>query len=140
MTKGSKRPLRKAVLIDTNSIAGIGAGRSNSQELAKELSRIGPNLVLSQMSEIELFYNINAQSTKAVEFIIGWIFKIPISQEIGQEAVRLVKRYPNKLKAADAVIAATARLFNLQLYTLNSKDFSGITGVQLYKPRTCFTD
>lgn len=40
----------------------------------------------------------------------------------------------HKLSLPDALIAATALVHNLELYTLNTKDFRSIFGLQLYQP------
>jgi predicted nucleic acid-binding protein len=40
----------------------------------------------------------------------------------------------HKLCIPDALIAATALTYSIELYTLNSKDFHFIENIQLYKP------
>ncbi len=40
----------------------------------------------------------------------------------------------HKLCIPDALIAATALIYSIELYTLNSKDFQFIENIQLYKP------
>jgi predicted nucleic acid-binding protein len=40
----------------------------------------------------------------------------------------------NKLTIPDALIASTALVHQLELYTLNLKDFRFITGLNLYNP------
>jgi len=51
-------------------------------------------------------------------------------------AVNFVKTYclSHKLEFADALIAATAILHNVELYTLNRKDFVFIPNLKLYEP------
>jgi predicted nucleic acid-binding protein len=51
-------------------------------------------------------------------------------------AVNLVKTYclSHKLELADALIAATAIHHNVELYTLNRKDFVFIPNLKLYEP------
>lgn len=41
-------------------------------------------------------------------------------------------------KLPDCLIAATCLVFNLELYTLNLKDFDYIKGLKLYKPKKYF--
>ena len=54
---------------------------------------------------------------------------------------KVVKQYclSHKLKLPDAQIAATAILYNVELFTLNRKDFAYIPNLKLYEPEenTC---
>jgi predicted nucleic acid-binding protein len=61
---------------------------------------------------------------------------LPVIPEISTMAVELVKKYclSHKLHIVDALIAATAICHNVELYTLNIKDFIYIPGLKLYHP------
>ena len=50
-------------------------------------------------------------------------------------AVDLVARYrlSHKMDIEDALIAATAIYYDVQLFTLNIKDFTFIPGIKLYQ-------
>jgi predicted nucleic acid-binding protein len=56
-----------------------------------------------------------------------------INQEIMDDACSLMETFSlsHGLKIPDAIIAATARFHDIPLYTLNSKDFRFIPGVNL---------
>ena len=56
----------------------------------------------------------------------------PLSQEIADKAIDL--RRKRVIKLADAVIAATAIVNNLQLATRNVDDFKGIESLSLINP------
>jgi predicted nucleic acid-binding protein len=58
-----------------------------------------------------------------------------LSPQISKMAVNFVKTYclSHKLEFADALIAATAILHNVELYTLNRKDFVFIPSLRLYE-------
>ncbi|MDR1919548.1 MAG: hypothetical protein LBQ65_07885, partial [Tannerellaceae bacterium] len=57
-----------------------------------------------------------------------------ISQPISAMAVALVEQYclSHKLDLEDALIAATAIVNDIKLYTLNTKDFIFIPSIQLF--------
>jgi tRNA(fMet)-specific endonuclease VapC len=50
---------------------------------------------------------------------------LPIQSSVSALAVELVEKYAlsHKLSLPDALIASTAIIFNLELFTLNMKDF-----------------
>ncbi|MCA9349486.1 hypothetical protein KC853_00385 [Candidatus Saccharibacteria bacterium] len=47
-------------------------------------------------------------------------------------SIRLRQRY--NLSLGDAIIAATALTYQLQLWTANIKDFQSVEGLNLYNP------
>lgn len=59
--------------------------------------------------------------------------QLDLSKEIGQVAISL-KGGIEQLKFADATIAATAIVHQLDLFTFNEGDFAVIPGLRLYKP------
>lgn len=60
---------------------------------------------------------------------------IDLDAQIGARAIA-IKRGVEKLKFADATIAATALVYELDLFTMNEGDFNTIPGLKLYKPRS----
>jgi predicted nucleic acid-binding protein len=58
---------------------------------------------------------------------------LTIQPEISTMAVGLVEQYclSQKLKLPDALIAATAIYHNIELFTLNTKDFKFIPNIKL---------
>lgn len=58
---------------------------------------------------------------------------LALSEQIGKVAISL-KGGIEQLKFADATIAATAIVHQLDLFTLNEADFAVIPGLRLYKP------
>jgi len=61
---------------------------------------------------------------------------IQINDAIFQKSLELMEAYTlsHKLSIPDALIAATALIHQLQLYTLNLKDFRYIPGLKLHQP------
>jgi len=62
---------------------------------------------------------------------------LTIFPSISRLAVDLVKQYclSHKLKLPDAQIAATALFHNIELFTLNRKDFVYIPNLKLYEQK-----
>lgn len=62
------------------------------------------------------------------------IVHIPINEAISDRFEELMIKYSlsHKLSIPDAIIAATALHYDIQLYTYNTKDFRFIKGLRLY--------
>jgi tRNA(fMet)-specific endonuclease VapC len=132
MTKQLPKPQKRGLLIDSDILIRLLKG---NEEIEKELNFIGlQNIFVCQVVMLEMFYNVEAKSTKTLVEFLKPIKNIPLSETIGEISFSMVKGYPKQLKAADSLIAATARLYDLVLYTNNHKDFKGIAGLTLYKP------
>lgn len=60
---------------------------------------------------------------------------INTTEAISLKALELLERYSlsHKLDVPDAFIAATSIVMDIQIYTLNLKDFKYIDGLRLYK-------
>ncbi|MDR1880019.1 MAG: type II toxin-antitoxin system VapC family toxin [Tannerellaceae bacterium] len=123
------------ILCDTNIL--IEAYRNNIH-ISDIIKNIGSeNLAISDVTCIELFFGAKNKHELHIisKDINNWIV-LPIQREISVMAVRLVEKYclSHKLALGDALIAATAICHNLELFTLNLKDFTFIPGLKLYRP------
>lgn len=63
------------------------------------------------------------------------LITLPIQPEISNMAVDLVEHYclSHKMDIEDALIAATAIFHEIELFTLNLKDFTFIPGIKIYQ-------
>ena len=124
------------ILCDTNIFIEIY--RRNSTVRAVVVDKIGyENIVVSDVTRAELFYG--AFNKAELQMIRKDLSKIPtlhIDPYISNVAVELVEKYclSHKTDLEDALIAATAIVHSIELYTLNIKDFAFIPGIKLYKP------
>lgn len=59
---------------------------------------------------------------------------LPVDIDISRISLELLRKYvlSHKLTVPDALIAATALVFSIPIYTLNVKDFVYIKGLLLY--------
>lgn len=123
------------VLLDTNIL--IGFWKQNTL-LQKQLSAIGEtNICISSVTEGELL--VGARDTPDLRFIrkeLALLSVIPVEPAICSLTRELLIKFvlSHRAKLADTLIAATALHHDLQLFTLNLKDFRYIPGLRLYQP------
>ena len=70
----------------------------------------------------------------AVEEVVNDFAWLMLDEAVGDRAISL-KRGLEQIEFADATIAATALVHDMDLFTLNEADFALIPGLRLYKPR-----
>ena len=89
---------------------------------------------ISVVTRIELLAWPNATNddTKMLLSFISNCIVINLSEPIVLKTIEIRKNY--KLKLGDAIIAATAILDELDLYTRNVKDFDKIPGLKIIDP------
>jgi tRNA(fMet)-specific endonuclease VapC len=89
---------------------------------------------------LSCFGNVAAlipETTKAelrkIQKHLSGITCFPLEKAISTKFLHLMETYclSHKLSLPDALIAATALVHKMKLYTLNTKDFQFITGIQL---------
>ncbi|MGG7663068.1 type II toxin-antitoxin system VapC family toxin [Dyadobacter sp. BHUBP1] len=91
-------------------------------------------ICISAITEIELY---SWKSGAQVDFDIVRLF-VDLSRSFGlEEEIRFKAadlRRQRRIKLPDAVIAATAIVYNLTLITNNTKDFAGIENLRMLNP------
>lgn len=112
------------ILADTNIFIEIYRGNA---DVIASVKRIGQDqLTVSDVTRAELFFGArNKNELHAINKDLDQLVILPISSEISTLAINLVRKYclSQRLSLPDALIAATAIIHNLTLYTLNRKDF-----------------
>jgi len=122
------------ILCDTNIFIEIF--RKNFL-IRSELNKIGyDNIVISDVVKAELFFG--ARDKVDLQKIAKSIEHFPVLSiqfEISKIAVDFVEKYclSQKLNLPDALIAATAVYYGIELFTFNEKDFRFIPELQLYR-------
>jgi predicted nucleic acid-binding protein len=123
-------------LCDTNIFIEIY--RRNNAVRTVLLDKIGlENVVISDVTRAELFYG--ALNKRELQMICKDLNRFPvlhIDPFISKMAVEFVEKYclSHKTDLEDALIAATAIVNGIELYTLNIKDFRFIPELKLYQP------
>jgi len=120
------------VLCDTNIFIEIYKGNTL---IIENFKRIGQyNVAISDVSCAELLFGArNRKELNLIRKDIDQLIVLPISTNISSQAVKLVEEFSlsHNLNLPDALIASTSIVHNLELYTLNLKDFKFISGLTL---------
>lgn len=121
-------------LLDTNIIIYHlnGLLPDNAQKTVNEMLFF--DLPLSIITKIELMgfkFDNSLQKEKTVQFLNNVNF-ISVSNQIADNAIFLRQNY--KLKTPDAIIAATAIVYDFTLVSRNDKDFINIKELKYLNP------
>ncbi len=89
---------------------------------------------ISAITEIELlcWKAASQKDLEAINLFISNVLVIEIEQDIKIKTVDIRKKY--KIKLPDAIIAATALVYDLTLITRNITDFKNITALKTLDP------
>ncbi|HXL54947.1 MAG TPA: type II toxin-antitoxin system VapC family toxin [Chitinophagaceae bacterium] len=122
------------VLCDTNIFIELFR---NNQSIVKDLEDIKPeNICTSVVCVAELYFGaFDRKELNKIQKDISGIKFFQIEPDISNLALQLMHRYilAHKVAYPDFLIAASCLHYDLELYTLNKKDFSFIPGIKFYK-------
>jgi tRNA(fMet)-specific endonuclease VapC len=123
------------ILCDTNIIIEFYKGNPT---ILQELGRIGvAQLAISVITQAELYYGaLNKAELLRIQKHLNLLHNLPIDHQVSSQFIQLMAQYSlsHKLAIPDALIAATALVNDIELYTLNIKDFRFIENIRLYYP------
>lgn len=121
------------VLCDTNILIEVYKGNVAIRSVLQKIKQ--ENIVVSDVTCAELLFGArNKSELKIIKTDLNNLINLAIQSDISALAVRLVEKYSlsHKLSLPDALIAATALFYNLELFTLNVKDFIYIKDLKIY--------
>lgn len=125
------------ILCDTNILIEF---YKNNIVVINELRCIGlGSLAISVVTEAELYYGaLNKPELNRIKKNLQSLTVIPIDAKVSSQFINLMETYSlsHKLTIPDALIASTALVYSLDLYTLNNKDFRFIPKMKLHLPQT----
>lgn len=121
------------ILCDTNIFIEIYRGNNSIIEVLKIIGQ--QNIAVSDVTCAELLYG--ARNKKELQIIRKDLNKLnilPIQTAISSSSVELIEKHSlsHNLSLPDALIGATALFHNIQLYTLNTKDFKFLEGIKFF--------
>ena len=122
------------VLCDTNIFIEVYKQNSVVKQEVSDIKQT--NICTSVVCAAELCFGaINKKELLAIKKDLSAIQILQIESPISTLALQLMEQFvlSNKVGYADFLIAATVLHHNLQLYTLNKKDFRFIPGIKFYK-------
>jgi predicted nucleic acid-binding protein len=120
------------ILLDTNILIEICR---NNVAIASVVDKM-PDIAVCDVVRAELFYGArNKRELQEISADLEGLTVLPILPQISEMAVNLVKTYclSHKLELADALIAATTIYHDIELFTLNRKDFVFIPNLKMYE-------
>ena len=121
------------ILCDTNILIEIYSDNAQIIETVKQIGQ--GNIAISDVTCAELLYGArNKKELKAIRKDLNKLTVLPIQSSISKLAVELVEKHAlsHKLSLPDALIASTAIIHSVELYTLNLKDFRFLEDVSLF--------
>lgn len=121
------------ILCDTNILIEF---YKNNTQVIHELRCIGLNqLAISAITQAELYFGaVNKTELKTIKKHLELLRIFPVDVTVSSQFIELMETYSlsHKLTIPDALIASTALVHEIDLYTLNLKDFRFIKGLSLY--------
>ncbi len=123
------------ILCDTNILIHAFNGKI---ETINQLNIIGwSEIVLSLITVMELFQGMgNKTELKQMKKKIQYYDIVQIDKPVSEKAIDLIENFKlsHGLQIPDAIIAATAIIYDIKLFTYNVRDFSFIPQIILYAP------
>ncbi len=121
-------------LLDTNAIIYYLKGSLPSSGMKAISAIVDDRPSISVITKIELlgFNTPGARERDFTDQFVEASFIFNLNDAIINQTIELRKQY--KIKIPDAIIAATAMVFNLTLITHNTDDFNKISNLQCTDP------
>ena len=117
-------------LIDTNLI--IYSVQPNFHWLLPTIKTKDSAVATITRIEVMGFTNIQPREAAFFERYFSSIQQCPLNEAIILKAIEL--RQQKKIKLGDSIIAATALVYNAELYTRNTPDFNWIENLTVINP------
>lgn len=122
------------VMCDTNILIHAF---NNDEKTIVELEYIGyENIVLSSITVMELYQGMgNKNELQWMKSKIKYYDIVEFDERVSTMAIALIEKFSlsHGLKIPDAIIAATAVIYEIELHTYNIKDFGFIPDIRLYE-------
>ncbi|GGD76782.1 motility twitching protein PilT [Emticicia aquatilis] len=124
----------KKYILDTNAIIDF-VGDKLPQAAAFEMDKIiDIELNISIIVKIEVLgFNGDPLEMQKIADFLMYANILYVDDIVADKAIHLRKTY-KKLKLGDALIAATALVYDLVILTRNTKDFQNITNLEYINP------
>jgi predicted nucleic acid-binding protein len=124
------------ILLDSDVIIAWLRGSESVAGAVMNLLESGHNLLWTPVSVAEIFAGARKTESARIETLFLILETLPISETIGKEAGRYLQKYSksHSLELGDALIAASASMAGLSLWTLNKKHYP-MPEVRLFYPK-----
>ena len=123
------------ILCDTNILIEVYRKNTNLISILDNVSR-HDTIAISDVTRAEML--IGARNKHEMQTLIKELAQLkflPVQLEISIHSINLLIQYrlSHGLDFHDALIASTAIYHNIELFTLNVKDFKFISGLKMYQ-------
>ena len=122
-------------LLDTNVLIDAFAGRSDSVRAITSARTASLEWIgYSSITRLEVlrFPGLNGADEIGLRNLLAQLSEAPIDDAVIERAIKIRKSV--RMKIPDAVVAATALVYEANLVTRNTGDFKNIPGVSLLNP------
>jgi hypothetical protein len=116
----------KAILVDSDILIDVARGRdAHLLERWTDLSGSDAVIAYSPVTMAELWHGARPPEYKALEALFRALTCVPIGPEIGRRAGDYLRQFAKShaVELGDALIAATASIHQLALWTHNRKHY-----------------
>lgn len=123
------------ILADTAILIGLQRG---DEQVVKKFDQLKNRVVVSRITVCELIFGSRDQQEKRInQEFLSYLDILEIDERVSVLCYELMDKYGLKMRLgiADALIAATAVVHGLLLWTENIKHFQMIKEVKLFKPK-----
>lgn len=118
------------MLLDTNIL--IYLAQPGGETLQAQIASTSPAASLISRVEALGFQRITDDERERLDTVFAWVEVLPVDDAVADAAILL--RQSRRMKLGDALIAATALLYDLPLVTRNDGDFKHVPGLKLINP------
>ena len=124
------------ILLDSDVLIAWLRGQDPFTQLIPALLDKGELLTWTPVSVAEIFAGVRKGEERQVENLFLVLEALPLSAEIGRKAGQYMKSYSRShgVELADALVAATANVNSIPLWTLNKRHYP-MRNVRLFAPR-----
>jgi len=114
------------IVVDTDVLIWVLRGRKDIVERFRELTiQFNGQIFITPVQIAEIYAGLKDNEREKVEVFIRALKSLPIDHDTGILAGQFMKRFrkSHNVTLADSLIAATAKVHSLKLWTLNRKHY-----------------
>jgi tRNA(fMet)-specific endonuclease VapC len=120
------------ILCDTNVLIEFYKNNPQVNQILRDVGK--DNLAISVITEAELYFGaLNKAELQMIQRHLASLHRFGLDTAVSNQFLQLMETYSlsHKLSIPDALIAATALVHQVELFTFNVKDFHFIPGLDL---------
>jgi predicted nucleic acid-binding protein len=123
------------ILLDSDIIISWLRGHASISGVVLKLLESRNTLLWTPVSIAEIFCGAKPAEIQQIEKLFLILETVPISEAIGKQAGHYLQKYSKShgIELGDALIAASAHVSGLPLWTMNKKHYP-MTGILLFSP------